>query len=292
LSPLTKTFVVLVTLLSIVFVALTIPFVANTQDHRAQIDELEAELQTARRRANENQADFSATLEAKNDRIDELQSSNEQLSAQVTSLQSQVATQREDLQNAQSTNQRLAGSYEVLSTEADTLTTINQNQGQKLASARETLLDQESKLIQLRSTADRLQSSLAGQQRRVREFKEMAQQLRSRNEELEERWAQVPQALRSQLTGEEGGPITPAPGPISGQVTAVDNPAEDVTLVQVNVGEKDEVRENMKFLVHRDGEYLGTLVIDRVDPNQAVGRMELQQGSIQTGDRIYAGTSS
>jgi myosin heavy subunit len=290
-SPLTKTFVVLVTILSILLVALVVPFVANTQDFRATVQDLEAKLSTAQTKAATAEDQIASLRQQNNQRISQLQSENADLESQLSEVQQRVVSLQQDLQDAQGRNQQLASSLDVLSAETSQLAQINETKTEQLKSANDTLVDQEGKIIELTNTTDRLQSSLAGQQRRVRELQELTEQYRSENEKLRTQWAQVPEALRQQLTDSEGELVTPGPA-IAGQVTAVNQPSDEVTLVQVNVGEKDNVRQNMRFLVHRDGQYLGTLVIDRVDPDEAVGRMQLQKGTVQSGDSVYAGTDT
>ena len=51
MSPLTKALVVLVTLLSVVMVAVAIPFVAKTDNYKNQVDTLKGELAAARQKA-------------------------------------------------------------------------------------------------------------------------------------------------------------------------------------------------------------------------------------------------
>jgi hypothetical protein len=45
----------------------------------------------------------------------------------------------------------------------------------------------------------------------------------------------------------------------------------------------------MKFLVHRDDQFVGTFVVDRVEAAIAAGRMVLSKGQVLAGDQIYTG---
>lgn len=290
MSPLTKTFVVLVTILSVLLVALVVPFVANTQDLRAQVNELEGELSTAQLQARNAQNRLDAMRSQESQRIADLRDENRQLESQIANLEQRVASLQQDLQDARTRNQQLAGSFDVLSAEASQLTQINESKTNQLADAREKLVDQQRRVIELTNRTAELESSLDTQTRQVRRFKEQYQQSRDRSAQLEARWAQVPDAAKQQITGEDGPPISTPAEPIAGNVTGVDKPSEGVTLVQVDIGENDNVRQNMRFLVHRGERYLGTLVIDRVDADQAVGRMKLQKGPVKQGDSVYAGT--
>ena len=76
--------------------------------------------------------------------------------------------------------------------------------------------------------------------------------------------------------------------PIRGQVTRVEQ-IDDETFVEVNVGTNDGVATNMKFLVHRGSQFLGSLVITNVDVQSSAGRMQLLQGQVAIGDAILTG---
>jgi hypothetical protein len=101
--------------------------------------------------------------------------------------------------------------------------------------------------------------------------------------------AKVPAQYRQQITtGEAAQPAAPASVAIAGTITDVQS-AAGTQLVQVNVGSKDGVEPNMKFLVHRDDQYVGTFVVDRVESAVSAGRMTLTKGEVRSGDQIYSG---
>jgi septal ring factor EnvC (AmiA/AmiB activator) len=292
LSPLTKTLVVLVTLLSIVLVAIVVPFAANTQDLRAKLTEVRAERDTAQVKASNATDELAAIREQKNTRIAELEDRVAELENTVSEKNSEITNLDQDIQDARTRNQQLAGSLDVLSAQVSQIAAVNETKTQQLSDARDKLIDLQKKNIEATNRIAKLESSLDSQVRQVRSYKEQYQQARDRVATLETRWQEVPSPVKQSITGEgeDQQPVTPVPEPIAGQVTGVNQPSEEVTLVQINVGENDRVQKNMKFMVHRGDQYIGTLVIDRVDADQAVGRMTLQQTNVQAGDRIYAGT--
>jgi len=88
--------------------------------------------------------------------------------------------------------------------------------------------------------------------------------------------ARVPAQYRQQIsTGDGAAPAQEAATPIAGTITDVQS-AAGTQLVQVNIGSRDGVEANMKFLVHRDDQYVGTFVVDRVEAAQSAGRMTLK----------------
>jgi len=75
------------------------------------------------------------------------------------------------------------------------------------------------------------------------------------------------------------------PGPtIKGLVKAV---ADNMTMATIDVGANDGVNENMEFTIFRQGKFIGTLVVTRVDAKTAVGRLERVQGRVQIDDKAW-----
>ena len=85
------------------------------------------------------------------------------------------------------------------------------------------------------------------------------------------------------------GAVAVAPsvaGEIRGEVVEVDG-----VYATINVGESSGVVAGMTFMVYRTGGvYLGDLVIERVRPDQAGGRLTtLMEGEIRKGDAVVYG---
>jgi hypothetical protein len=60
-------------------------------------------------------------------------------------------------------------------------------------------------------------------------------------------------------------------------------------LVQINAGLNDQLRQRMKLNVVRDGGFVGSVVLEVVDLNESVGRLELLRdgaGAVQSGDLV------
>jgi hypothetical protein len=157
------------------------------------------------------------------------------------------------------------------------------------------VLDFQTDIIQLGTRINELQSEKDALEEAFRRSQEQNRELDEQVRELEERWVRLPPDVRDAIEGEAaddetGGPYYDSPVPIVGEVTAVETVAGD-TLVQVNVGTSDQVAENMKFLVYRDGEYKATIAITTVERQAAAGQVILSRGAIETGDSVLAGPS-
>ncbi len=95
-----------------------------------------------------------------------------------------------------------------------------------------------------------------------------------------------------QLASAKPAAVTPAPGTVAaapsvagtikGEITVVDG-----TYASVDVGEASGVQPGMTFMISRGATYLGDLVIDRVRPNEASGKVTmLASAEIRRGDRV------
>ena len=173
---------------------------------------------------------------------------------------------------------RLSASSEQSQTLLSTVT-------KDLNQARQELLTEKTRAIQLADAQTKLQGEVASMRRQVKRMQEAMVALENENQKLADRAASIPADLK-----DSASQIVTASKKIQGQVQAIDQ-VSDVTLVQVNIGSSDGVMENMKFNIHRNGQFVGNMVIETVDATDSAGRVTLlSDGAIQVGDLITAAT--
>jgi len=289
LSPLTKAFVVLVTVLSVVLVALVVPYVAKTENLNAQIQELQGTAATADARANSAQQEVSAAQERASEQSALLNQRVSNLTQDVIRLQ----TERDDARAAALQEQRKLSQIESdlsrLSAAAVQDASLLSATTADLKETRINFVDSQTKLVQLSDRNNELESQRDSLTRQVRRIGEQMVSLEQDNIALRGVLARVPEKYRQDIsTGQAQAQAYVPTVPIAGTITDVQNAAGS-QLVQVDVGSKDGVEANMKFLVHRDDQYVGTFVVDRVESAIAAGRMVLSNGEVRAGDAIYTG---
>jgi septal ring factor EnvC (AmiA/AmiB activator) len=289
LSPLTKAFVVLVTVLSVLLVALVVPYVAQTEDYEARIKGLERAADAARTSARVALQDAQAIQEGEAKKMDLLNKRVSDLTVEMNQLRESEAEAKSDVLMSERKLAQLEAELSRLSAaslqDADLLTTTTTD----LKETRTALVDAQTKLVQLGDRNNELESQRDSLNRQVRRIGEQMVSLEQDNVSLRDILARVPAQFRQDVsTGQDDRPAFASNVPIAGTITEVQN-AAGAQLVQVDVGSKDGVEENMKFLVHRDDQYVGTFVVDRVEPSISAGRMVLSKGSVQSGDQIYTG---
>lgn len=282
MHTLTKVFIVLWALLSVFVMALAVPLVMNNDTWKARYQK-----ENGLRIAAENSAKLaSRDLDLAN--IAKAQSESA-LNKIITDLREELAsktTQVADLRSRAATLQQEKDAIEAqinrLTAAAETNANIIKTQGEEITRRRDESLQLMARAIeledQLRDTLSRLDVSLAAQ----RTLQEQMQELR---EQLAGGGASPSQA------GAEAGPPIPSPL-VSGRVMSVAQGADGNRYVEVNLGSRDGVSENMKFLIARGGNFLGNLIITKVELNRAVGYVELEQGQVQINDEVRGGLLS
>lgn len=290
MSILTKFLVVLVTILSIVLVALVVPFMATQDDLSQQLQDTKNQLASAKTTAAVAQAELSQVLSQSSDEIKLL---NQTIAERTADLESEKAAKvqaQAQAKQAEAQMAELKASYQSLAATQGDLTETNRTLGDQLSKAQQTIQTQGTRLLELADANDELTAEVNTLVRRVNQFQEQGVALRERLAEAQEKLDAIPTEVRKQYLEEPTEVAATRPQqPIAGQVVAVEDLGNGVVLVQINVGQSDQVSKGMEFLVHKGEDFKGTLVIDRVEPRRSVGKMQLVKADIQKGDEVYTG---
>jgi chromosome segregation ATPase len=286
LSILTKIFVVLVTVLSVGLVAMIVPFVYKTEQYQTKY-----ETEVAKRRAaDESAAILQQTIQgivnAQSVQTAVIRDENSKLKTEVgkimgerANLEAQITSERSAQSAMQSQIARLAA---TLAQAID----LNKVQTEQLTTLRDATAKNRTDYFEAIEQIKTLQSQNDTLTRIVnRQAEEMAK-LEEANAALSLAMSKVPAEYRDSTSAK--APPIEAAVKIEGQVTQV-RKIDTNTFAEINVGKKDGVTENMKFYIHRNGTFLGTLVISNVDQKNAVGRMVSLVSDIQSGDSVLSG---
>ena len=153
-------------------------------------------------------------------------------------------------------------------------------------------MDQKTKLIQMADLINERDGQLQAAERQVRRQRELMVATQQRLGALEQRVRQLPAQWQGFVAQAEAGAQAEgafvADRVINGQITQV-SPTGDQTWVEINVGSNDSVSENMKFNVHRNNEFLASLIITAVDVDVAAGRLDFVSGNVRVGDQVQTG---
>ncbi len=294
MSPLTKAFVVLVTVLSILLVTLVVPFVAQVDQLRAEVTDAQAISAASEQTIRELRAERTAALEAQqakeqslNNTINQLQTQVAQLEGDKTALTAQLAKAESDAQATQAAMIALAESDKAKAS-------LLENYVGQLEDSNGKLVESQTENVQLVDRNNQLQSNLSALERQVRKLREDLVASNQRVNRLE----QDVVAGGGSAIGGGGNAVAVAAlpsEPIYGQITETSQTAAGLTLVTLNVGSTDGIARNQSFVVYRDAagsnEYIATVEIQSVDASQSVASVKSELQPIREGDFVVSAPS-
>lgn len=290
MNALTKAFVVVVTILSVILVALVIPFAARVDDYASQYEQMKQDRNTQLALAQEAATKVRNAIAAKGSELETALESISTLTAELDRANNDVKALEAKLNQAQLTLDRSSASMEILSSDNQTkseqlnkqseqlqahIATIAELQGQR-ADLSQILIDERGKVRRLSDNYLRIQE----------ENKALQQQLLEKTASLKAAMEQL--AIYLPEDGTDSLPVT-SPVVIRGSVTKIVQPTEGITFVEVNVGTRDLVKEGMEFTVYRGDEFVGKIKIASVDTAAAVGQLTLSEAAVQEGDDVRTG---
>jgi hypothetical protein len=267
LSTLTKVFVVLLVILSMLLTAATVVFVNRVENFKAVADNTQAQLNLEKARSSEA--------------INSANSARNQVQAALTQSLAQV----EQLKGAGNTKD---AEISKLNTQIATLTSADAMKAANIAQLSEALKaseDQKAKqhdmIVDLRGSNDKYIKQFADQSARVSELTEqleaterLRRQASEQNQELSTQLDRSNKVLQDKgWTNESPTPQAGAPN-INGVIRETRS-IGGVRYATISLGSADGVVKGMELkVIDRDaGQFLAIVTIDSVEPNESTGRL-------------------
>jgi multidrug efflux pump subunit AcrA (membrane-fusion protein) len=273
LSPLTKLFVGLLVVLSLLLTASTVTFVSTLDNQRQKAQQAQQQVEAEKARADalltQAQSDASQAQEAQ--RL--AQAQVEQLKQQSNA--DQALLKDHDLKVAQLTADRaiqaadITRMAEALKASEDTKSKMN-DMVVALRGANDQALQQAAQSSQQISD---LTNKLEVTERERRYATEQLEELRGQNAKLSNAIQEMGRNPREILASISPGAVASVAPKINGVVRDVRTIA-NLPYATISVGSADGVVKGMVFnIVERNGTFLGKLTIDTVELNESTGRM-------------------
>jgi predicted nucleic acid-binding Zn-ribbon protein len=271
LNTLTKLFVVLLVITSILTAAAAVVFVSRVQPMQTLLEAQKATADTLRAQASA----ANAALEKERALVSEgqmaLENARKSDADQMRTLQSQVESDQTTIAQLQAEKAGRDSTVNTLTSGVSEATaTMNKlmEQVTNLRASNDTLVkrneDYSRRNSELNAEMEALHSREADAEEQLATAKENVQKLAA--------WTKDhggnPDALLTEAN--PGGPGAPA---ISG-VVREKSVINGKLWVTINVGSADGVAKGMKFYVLNGGQFLGIVTVDTVDSNDAIGMLE------------------
>lgn len=123
---------------------------------------------------------------------------------------------------------------------------------------------------------------------RINDLQSQTEVLEQTTRALREQLAEAQQALQTAMTTGGVGQARSGPfeatTPIRGRIREVLQHPAGGSLAVIDVGSQSGVRENMLLNITRGAQFIGTMVITKADPRQAVGRIQFVAGGQQVAE--------
>ncbi|MEM9420217.1 MAG: hypothetical protein AAGA25_14355 [Planctomycetota bacterium] len=276
MSPLTKALVLLVTILSIVLVALVVPFVAQTDDLNAEISALKTQVQVANAAASRVGGE-NETLKAKLAQTDTSKDKTiVTLGTKISELEQSQTTLSAQLKEATSQVDKHVTTISLMSATQDQLTQLLEDRNAIVSESQASNVKLKTEAAQLVQANNDLDAQVVGLTRTVRLL----------NEKVVD--------LQEQLAGGAvaTGPATGTgelPPQIRASITGLEK-VDDITFASLNAGSNDSIIPNTKFVLFRNGDqFVGTGTAMSVDENVSVIKIDSAKSDVVIGDNAMTG---
>jgi len=286
LSPLTKLFVALLVIVSMLNAAAIVVFVNEVQPLKPALDAAQSQLSAAHAQVDSANAAREHSEGQYNAEVQLHQKDNSDNQTKLTGSDS-------DLNNARVTIARLQADNTNLQS---ALNTANSNVQLSTSTANKL----QEQVTELRTSNDTLAKQNEEFGRRTAQLTSVLDSLHAKDDETQENLAQAKddkQKLAAALKdrGYDPDMILKAPEVNAVSAASIEGVVADKsvingnTFVTINVGSSQGVQQGMKFYVVNGPEFLGIVTIDTVDTDDAIGKLEGapdKVASVQKGNEV------
>jgi len=268
LSTLTKIFVGLLVVTSLLLSAAAMTFVYTTPDYANQLESLQAKMRVAESRANQAQSEASKSATASANEATALRAALAAARTRVTELQAEVANANADVASAELASQQALAAQTVAMTAVTQTQASNDTLQQQVIDTRDELEKTVGLQTQTATKLAETQNNLVYANRALRRSEEKNVELLGKIEQANA----IILALGGNPTDPDSNPA--APPAINGVILAKDV-VEGVPYAMISVGSEDDVEPGMEFIIldGRTSDFLGFINIEQVDDTQAFGRL-------------------
>ena len=269
MSPLTKVFVVVLVVLSLLLAAASVTLLSTVPNYQTQVTTLTAARDAATAEGNRRAAASDAQQAALQTRATELTGQLQSAGEQVASLRTAVAKAEADKADLQGQLAQTQTTQAQLASAANASTALSNELRQQVSSLRneyDKTLSQYADITKENSTTSQ---NLQFTERKLRDTLEQLKDASSSNDQLQNQLRQNGLNPGQQTAG---APVS-AP-PINGVIIETSRSGGQL-YASISVGTEDDVKAGMRFTVlnPQTSEFLGFLTVEQPDDTTSIGRL-------------------
>ena len=285
MSTLTKVLIVLLTISSILLCGIVVTYVAHADNYKQKYDTLDQNYRAAQE--NEDNA---------NRRFNELQKQTDseklKLGEEITSLKDQLITLRGELKQAELERDEAQRKVNNWASITKDFYTTNEKWRQMLANSETNLAETEAELTKEQSKHKETTTALMENMAIVKQLEAESKRLIEEKADLQKKLDQLLQQYGKTVAPSE--PITPIEdkaqvAPVTKDIDLKGRITElslETSLAAISIGKADGVEEKMRFHVTRGDKFICDIVILDVQPDKAVGFLDLVEEEPRVGDNV------
>lgn len=280
MSTLSKVFVVLVLLASIVFAMTSMARLATTENYKEKysaeadkvkdlqdtVDTLTAQRDEWKKKQAETERNLNSQITARDTKIGALETNVKQLETELGGLKDNLGRMSSDLTSVKGELAKARADNERLHKDRDAAV-------KRAAEYENAKLDAEQRLKESQNRVKNLLEDVRNKDLQIT-------QALTENKALRDRLIEADVPLE--------GSTAPKVPPIRAVVTEVKREATEVW-VQISVGKVNDVKEGMKFILYGDGVYKGDMQVSKVFDEASVGKLT-QSGAKEVAEGDQATT--
>lgn len=285
MNPLSKAFVILVTLLTVALSCFSIAVVGAQENYKKKLsdrtvenDALRAQLAAAKK----DVAELSTEQRAKQT---ELEQAKTVVESQLVAANAAANKAQFDLNKANADLEAANAALKIATVNLDRTNQERESYSKSYIETLSRIQDAGKAMVESNARIAELNDELRRTQNDLMRFKEASVASAKQADEKSKEVSKLEAQLGTQKL--PGTTTVAANQTIQGAVTSIGKASNGVTLVQINVGEKDQVLAGMEFTISRGSNYVGTMIVTSVNTDAAIGRLTNVQGAVGNGDAVY-----
>jgi len=285
-NTLTKVLIVLLTLSSIFLCGIVVTYVANADNYRQKYNALRSDNDSLSEKVKD-------LTEQVNEKIDEMGRLEKKLNSEIAALKDKFGKAQNDLKNAEREKAALLQKVNSFASIVEGFSQTNNQQGLLLNNTLVELDKVQTEQLKQRQELEETTAALVEKMAIIDTLQADKKRLLEERTELQSRMDQllrpfgkeVPAIVPVTPKKEIAKPAKVDTGDIDlqGLVATVDLKN---SMAEISIGSADGVKEGMVFHVTRGEEFICDILILEVDPEKAVGILELMQQQPRVGDNV------